>query len=305
MRAGFFLCLLLLVPAACPAAPAAPECDALEQDFPEQVAGGGRYAWGLLWRVSKAGRAPSHVFGTIHVADEDISRVPDNVLLALKKSDSFVMEVVPDPGEIMSFASLMYFTDGRRLTDAVSAPFFEELVTLLTAYHLPEEAITLMKPWAAFLTLSYPPEFGQVQDLRLLQVARENGADITGLETLREQVDIFDKMALDKQLRLLRDTVCHYDTVEQDFEKMKAMYAARDLAGLYAYGNRYSRSDDEFYRELIDKLLIERNYTMTERMQPFLNRGGAFIAVGAMHLAGEDGILSLLAKNNFTITRIY
>ncbi len=122
---------------------------------------------------------------------------------------------------------------------------------------------------------------------------------------MREQIDIFDTMTLDKQVKLLSDTACHYEIVEADFEKMKSLYIARDLAGLYAYSQRYSQSDDDLYNELIKKLLIDRNYTMAERMQPMLKNGNAFIAIGAMHLAGEEGVLSLLANNEYEISLVY
>jgi uncharacterized protein YbaP (TraB family) len=106
-------------------------------------------------------------------------------------------------------------------------------------------------------------------------------------------------------VKILSDTACHYDIVEADFEKMKSLYIARDLAGLYAYSQRYSLPDDDVYNELIKKLLIDRNYTMVERMQPILENGDAFIAIGAMHLPGDEGILSLLAKNNYKISLVY
>ena len=56
---------------------------------------------------------------------------------------------------------------------------------------------------------------------------------------------------------------------------------------------------------LIKKILVDRNYTMTERMQPMLESGNAFIAIGAMHLPGEEGVLSLLAKNDYEISLVY
>jgi uncharacterized protein len=299
-----FLILLLIAPLVSAAELLAPECDVLGE-FEDVKLGASTYGNGLLWKISKPGLSSSFVFGTIHVADESIVNLPKEVSGALAKTTTFAMEVVPDSSEIREFAGLMYFADGRKLSDLLSKPLFDEVVRLLNAYHLPEEAIALMKPWAAFLTMSYPPEFGQVLDMQLLDMARKNGAKVTGLESLQEQLNIFDKMALDKQVKILGDTACHYAIVESDFEKMKALYLARDLAGLYAYSQRYTLSDDELYNELIKKLLIDRNYTMAERMQPMLQEGNAFIAIGAMHLPGEEGVLALLAKNNYEISLVY
>ncbi len=288
----------------CLAALVAPECEVL-QEFEAVISRSSQYDRGLLWKISKAGSTPSYLFGTIHVADESITRLPAKVASVLNKANIFVMEVVPEPEEIQSFASLMYFTDGRKLSDLVSTALFDEVVRLLSVYHLQEEAITLIKPWAAFLTISYPPDLRPVLDMQLLDLARGNGAEISGLETLDEQIDIFDTMALDKQVKLLSDTVCHYETVEEDFEKMKSLYIDRDLAGLYAYGQRYSQADDKLYNELVKKLLIKRNYIMAERMRPMLAFGNAFIAIGAMHLPGEEGVLSLLAADEYEISLVY
>lgn len=299
-----FLFVLCIAPSVWATELVAPECDALEE-FEDVKPGPTSYGSGLLWKISKAGTRSSYVFGTIHVADDSIVDLPAEVNSVLAQATSFAMEVVPDASELMTFASLMYFTDGNKLSELISKPLFNEVVRLLIAYHLPEAAIALMKPWAAFLTLSYPPEAGQVLDMRLLETARQNGADVSGLESLQEQAEIFDTMALDMQVKILSDTACHYDVVEADYEKMKSLYIARDLAGLYAYSQRYSTADGELYNGLMKKLLTDRNYTMAKRMQPMLEVGNAFIAVGAMHLPGAEGVLSLLAKNGYEISRIY
>ncbi len=282
----------------------APECQVLEE-YEEITAATGEFDNGLLWKISKAGSPHSYVFGTIHVSDESIVKLPEEVSGALNQAKTFAMEVVPEPSELMTFASLMYFSDGRKLSDLISEPLFDEVVKLLASYHLPVEAVELLKPWAAFLTMSYPPEFGQVLDMQLLEKARQLGVIVIGLESMQEQIDIFNTLTLDQQIKILSDTACHYDMVETDFTKMKSLYIARDLGGLYAYSQRYSLSDEEVYNELIKKILVDRNYTMTERMQPILETGNAFIAIGAMHLPGEEGVLSLLAKNNYEISLVY
>ncbi len=299
-----FLILFLITPFIWADELAAPECEILEkfEDINPASSTGGN---GLLWKISRKGVASSYVFGTIHVADEAIISLLDEVRGTLAQATIFAMEVVPQAKEMMTVASLMYFADGRKLSDLLSQPLFNKVVKLLSSYHLSLEAVTLLKPWAAFVTMSYPPEFGQVMDLQLLGIARNNDVKVTGLESLQEQLDIFNTMTLDKQVKILSDAACHYDVVEADFEKMKSLYSARDLAGLYNYSKRYSLSDDAVYNELIRKLLINRNYTMTQRMLPILENGNAFIAIGAMHLPGEEGVLALLAKYDYEISPVF
>ncbi len=162
-----------------------------------------------------------------------------------------------------------------------------------------------MKPWAASLIMNYPPNMGTVLDLELLRMAQNNGNEIYGLETMEEQANVLNDMDNEAQLRLLTDSVCHYDIVIEDFEKMKALYLNRDLQGLFAYSHRYSISNDAVYEELLEKLLTKRNYIMAERMQPMLKDGNAFIAIGAMHLPGDEGVLHLLMQRHYDISLVY
>ena len=304
-RASYFsLVYALLASCFCQAAVVAPECE-LSDESEVSITADSVYRKGLLWKVSKPGAKPSHIFGTIHVSDENITNFDEKVKQAVDSSSIFVMEVFPKPAEVMTASSLMYFSKGQKLSDMISAPLFEEIVSLLLPYHLPREAISLLKPWGAFLTMSYPPDFGVVMDMQLLERARQAGAEIQGLETLYEQIDIFNSMGLDKQLRLLSNTACNHHLLEQDFEKMKSLYLAGDLQGLYSYSQRYSPSDELLYNELMQRLLIDRNHTMTERMQAYLERGNTFVAIGAMHLAGVEGVLSLLAKNGYKVSLEY
>ena len=101
------------------------------------------------------------------------------------------------------------------------------------------------------------------------------------------------------------DTVCHYDVVQRDFEVMKSMYIQRDLKGLYVYGQRYSFGDNALYEELTQKLISKRNRTMAERLEQTMEMGSVFIAIGAMHLPGEAGVLNLLEQQNYNLKRLY
>ncbi len=297
---------LLLLPAGhvAPADFVAPECRPLQvDDIP--YPGPDEFGQGLLWRVTKQGLPPSYVFGTIHVADRQIMTQLEKARNALADSDVFVMEALPDPAHIALLRQLMFFGDGTRLNDIISPEIYAKTVEVLSAYHLTEEIVSAMKPWAAYLTMSYPADLGTVLDVQLLQIARESDVRTGGLESLKEQGDLFNSFPLDDQVRLLTDTVCHHEMLANDFEKMISLYRDEDLAGLFSYGQRYSFADNTLYENLTEKILTERNYTMVERMQPILETGAAFIAMGALHLPGEEGVLALLEKHDFEITRIF
>lgn len=305
MRHWRELLLLLLGLGAAPAgADDAPECRPLQPGNVEYD-GPARFDRGLLWEVRAPGGGASHLFGTIHVADEEIVDLPEPVSARFTASRTFVMEVVPQVEELVEMAALMYFDDGGKLDALVSPPLYQRVVQILAAYNLPEEAIVSMRPWSAYLTMSYPADMRPVLDMRLLLQAQEAGLEVHGLETLLEQGRIFSDMAIADQVRLLADTACHHERLRDDLEKMKQLYLARDLKGMFVYGQQQAFADNALYEQLARRLLFDRNTLMMERMQIHLDAGDAFIAVGAMHLPGKEGILNKLANRGYVVTRVY
>ncbi len=260
---------------------------------------------GLLWEISRDDIEASYVFGTIHVDDPAILDLQEIVRTSLDKSSNFVMEIVPAYDDTAKFSAAMFFMDANRLDRLVSAEIYDNIVRILGRYQLTAEVISLLKPWAAFIIMSYPPDMNTVLDLKLLELAQQNKTSLFGLETIEEQIAIFGEMELNDQIRILTDTVCHYENVDSDFNMMKSLYLEQDLAGLFTYNNRYVFEDNTVYDRVFEKLVYERNRRMVKRMGPILANGSAFIAVGAMHLPGENGILHLLEMQNYRITRIY
>ncbi len=264
-----------------------------------------RHAHGLLWSITKGDGESNYLFGTIHVSDPEITTLPEVVNKALHDSEQFVMEALPDSEQMLLFSKMMFFNDGQRLSELVEKSIYNKTRSILSSYHLGPEAVSVMKPWAAFLLMNYPPDSGDPLDLVLLSLAKQNGATVAGLESLQEQAQIFSHLDMDEQVKLLTDTVCHYDVVEEDFSVMKSFYLKRDLAGLYNYARRHTMSNEPVYKKLMQKLINDRNTIMAERMQPMLKQGNSFIAIGAMHLAGEEGVLALLEKQGYRVSAIF
>ena len=267
--------------------------------------GPAEFGQGLLWKVTKHGLLPSYLFGTIHVAERHVSEQLDKVRVLLAESEIFVMEAVPEPDDIAWLRQMMFFTDGRKLQDVISARLYTETLAVLNTYHLTENDVATMKPWAAYLKMSYPAEMGIVLDQQLLRLARTGGVSTRGLESVEEIGSLFNSFSLADQVRLLTDAVCHREILEGDFAKIISLYTQGDLAGLSSYGQRYAFADNTLYENLTEKILTRRNYRMVERMQPILKTGAAFIAMGALHLPGEEGVLALLEKYDFEITRVF
>ncbi|MCG8380581.1 MAG: TraB/GumN family protein, partial [Proteobacteria bacterium] len=257
------------------------------------------------WKVSKGENNANYVFGTIHVSDPEVTTLPNVVDEALHESDQFVMEALPDAEQMLSLSQLMFFNDGRKLSEYIDKSIYNKTIEILSSYFLGSDSVSVMKPWAAFLMMNYPPDQGAALDLVLLSIAQQNGASVSGLESLKEQGDIFNELTIDEQVKLLTDTVCHYDVVRQDFEVLKEFYLKQDLGGLYNHTRRFSTIEEPVYKKLMKKLITDRNITMVKRMQPTLEKGKSFIAIGAMHLSGEDGVLALLEKQGYKVSVVY
>ena len=148
-----FLLLLLLGTPCVGAALEAAECRPL-QPAEGEYRGPKRFDRGLLWKVSGEEGRPSWLFGTIHVGDESVLALPAEVTRALDEAGVFAMEVLPDPAQMIQLAALMRFDDGKTLPELMPERVYRRTVEILAAYHLPEQVVAAMKPWAAFLTMS-------------------------------------------------------------------------------------------------------------------------------------------------------
>lgn len=243
---------------------------------------------GLLWRLERGSARPSYLFGTIHVSDPRVVDIPAPVAAALRASHRFVMEALFDPTSVVGFAEAMVYPDGTKLEDKTGRALYERTQQLLARFNIPPLAAQALRPWAAFMTLNQPEgDVGVPLDLVLMQRAQEQGLPIDGLETLREQAEVLAAFSEREQVVLLRDTVCYFDIIQSEIVELLERYLARDLAGIVALTGRYEGSDPALGDRMIAALIDARNVRMVERMQPMLEEGGAFIAIGALHLPGS------------------
>jgi uncharacterized protein YbaP (TraB family) len=265
------------------------------------------HSHGLLWEISKAGQAPSWLFGTIHSEDPEVVNLPAPVREAMDAARSVVLEIRMDADAMQYSSTAMLMLDGRTLSDVTGQPLYEKVAAAIATRGIPERVLNRMKPWAAAVTLSTPmPETGEMLDRVLYQDAVQQGKAVYGLETLQEQLGLFDAMPEDDQIALLRDAVDNFPQLDALQAELLAAYKQCDLGALLAIytasmqgaGQQFA---DDFQRRLID----DRNRRMVERMQAYLSQGKAFVAVGALHLPGKDGLLQRLEQQGYTVTRVY
>ncbi len=261
------------------------------------------YGRGLLWEVRAPSGAVSHLFGTIHLADSRVADVPEPVLATLRESRTFTMEVVLDIATLLEMAAVMY-TDKNHAIAALADPeLFARTRELLARYGLNENDASRLKAWAAFTTLSLPPQQTTLPlDMQLLSLAQQASIPVHGLETLAEQTAIFESFSDTEQVQMLAEIVCNYDLFQADIERVIELYQQRDLASMARLAARY---ESELQERLSDALLIQRNQRMVDRMEKRFVRGGDFVAVGALHLPGDTGVLAELERRGYAVSAKY
>ena len=268
-----------------------------------------RFDQGLLWRIEGAGAAPSHLFGTIHLDDARVTALPAPVARALDGAGSFTMEVALDSANLMQLASRMVYLDGRELPAVTGEALFGKLATHTTTLGIPSELARLFKPWAMALLLLMPAQkSADVLDNVLFRIAVERGKPVHQLESVDEQVGAFEGMPEADQVALLRLALEIRERMPRATGQLIGAYLKRDLGAMWRINEETSGDNPEAKRLnaiFTRRLLDERNLRMVERMQPQLKSGNGFVAVGALHLYGERGLLALLQQRGYRVTRVY
>jgi uncharacterized protein YbaP (TraB family) len=262
---------------------------------------------GLLWKIERGGAAPSYVFGTIHSEDARVLALPRPVRQAFDGARVYVMEAVLDDAATMAMSTRMMFDDGRNLKQVLPPALYARTTAALAGYGMPEFALQLMKPWAVAMSLSMPkPETGLFLDLLLMQKAQEQNKPVAGLETVDEQLRIFDQMSMPDQVTLLEETLRYLPELDGMFAQLHEAYLARDLGALARLNEEQTlQGDHELGEKLMAQLLDARNRRMAQRLDAYFKQGNAFVAVGAMHLPGRAGVLRLLAQRGYRVTAVY
>ncbi len=256
-----------------------------------------------MWRLRAPDGARSVVLGTMHVTDPRVLAISEIAHDELIRSERFVMEVILDGAAAQGLHKAMYYGDGQTLRETVGAALYERTVEAMQGYGVPATLVNAMKPWAAFITLSAPAASGaRPLDMMLMDAARASGKTVTGLETVAEQIGVFEALSERDQVEMLREIACHHEVFQDDIETMIAHYVARDLQSLLALSLQHTDASRDAF---LDALLWQRNQRMVERLLPLLARGGTFVAIGALHLAGPRGLLELLEARGYQVEAIY
>lgn len=317
--AGVLAGALILAPACAePAPPEAPQPEpaagpAEAEASPRAAAETDAAAMGSralpLWEVDHPGGAV-YLLGSIHLLRPEVYPLDDAIYEAFEAADRVVLEV--DFAEMMAAAPMMMqrgtYQDDTTLSDVVPESVYEETMERLTGFGLPQQVAERMKPWMAALTLSsmvlqqsgYDAASGI--DLHFYERAQEGGLEVSGLETMEEQLDVFDNLDRDAQAEMLRSTLEQLDDTTAELDRATELWESGDAEGL-AEMFIASMGDQP---EVLEALLYQRNRNWIAGIEELIDEGGtAMVIVGVGHLVGDDSLIDLLRARDYQVTQLH
>jgi uncharacterized protein YbaP (TraB family) len=277
-----------------------------EQPAPEDLAVGTAEASGpALWQIADDDTT-IYLFGTVHVLPADVEWYDARIELAFTSSDVLVTEVdmTDQAGMTAIIGQRALLESGSTLRDMMSEEDRAEYESAMQAMGLPPAALDQFEPWFAALNLSvipllqagYDPNAGVEMALEARAGDKERGA----LETVEEQIALFDEMAPEYQLTYLDTAVESLPEVVPMVGEMIAEWVEGDADRLGEIMN--GEIDDPY---LYNRLLVQRNANWVGWIEDRLDEPGTvFIAVGAGHLAGDGSVQDQLEDRGHTVTRI-
>lgn len=261
----------------------------------------------LLWEISgKKVKSPSYLFGTMHLIPKDDFYFPEELKEKVTSTDLLLMEVAGLQAQSQG-TQLIMLEEGNLFDFFTEEQSDSIFVALNDLFGYTEEQVKTMfgsfKPF--FLTqLFSSKQFGEAPEsyeITLENLAKSNNMSVAGLETVEEQMGFINDLSQDMQVEMVMAAVRSAgDEMDEDTKKLIAAYTSRDLDQIHQYFIESSATSSE----IESKLLNNRNKKWIDPIKKTIRKNKTFIAVGAAHLPGENGVINLLRKEGYTVTPI-
>jgi uncharacterized protein YbaP (TraB family) len=257
----------------------------------------------LFWSIEKDGVHSGYLLGTIHSEDPRVLDFTEDFISDMKTCDIFAMEIVPDLPTLNRLTQFMQYQDGSTLESRVGPERYVALRSLLTQYQVPADWVARMKVWAVMITLSVPPpETGLFMDFSLSLRAAGAGLKVVGLETLEQQLSFLEVMPMEQQLALLDQAMNEQAKASKIHELMVDMYLEGNAVALATQADeQLADLDAESRRYFIEQGIEMRNQRMVDSLLPLLQESRVLVAVGALHLPGEIGLVQILRSHGYAL----
>lgn len=265
-------------------------------------------AAGLGWEVTAEDGRTLYLVGTLHAARESLYPLPDGVERAFAEAEVLVLEVDTsriDPAEAGRIARERgRMPRGRTLRDAVSSDGWSRVSEWAQRLSIPEQNMLAMRPWLAAITLvalemrriGLDPELGMERHFAARADAR--GMPIAELESLAEQLAMLADLSEPTQVAFLEQSLTGTEEFAESVDRIIRNWVEGDAEAM----EELLGSSFEGHDELYDTLMRQRNLRWLPEVEAMLDSGRThFVAVGALHMVGDEGLVELLKGRGFRV----
>ena len=260
----------------------------------------------LLWKI-EGNNIPegSYLFGTMHLIEKEYFVFPKNLEKIVSKTDQVVMEIagIPTQDESKKYISL---TEGSFFDFFTKEQSDSILFWAKSKFRFDEEqfrsTFSKMKPFVIVQLAIQMQYLGKTEsyETKFQSIAEKNKLPIKGLETIEFQMSLFDNLTKEEQAEMVMESIRDSKKSDLQLKKMQQVYCRQNIDSLYML----VQEENGLITKKQDIFLADRNAKWIPQIKTLLNEKKCFIAVGAGHLGGPNGIIRLLQKEGYTLTPI-
>ena len=260
----------------------------------------------LLWKIEGKGLSkPSYLFGTMHLIEKTYFFFPEKLRKQVEKSEQLVLELpgIPSQQEALKYIQLK---EGSFFD--FFAPLQVDSILLWAKSELRmNEAqfrgvMTKMKPFVAVQLATQMHFFGKTEsyEMTLEKLAKEHQLEIKGLETVEEQLNLFDGLSREEQTEMVMEVVRKPSEQYTETFTLEKLYQRQQVDSLYLM---IVDSEGTIASENT-RFIDDRNARWIPMIETYMTEKRSFIAVGAGHLGGPNGLIRLLQKRGYQLTPV-
>jgi uncharacterized protein len=258
----------------------------------------------LLWKIEGKGLTkPSYLYGTIHIMCPDDIDVRPNLRSAFNSTEQLYLEL--DMDDVSTMTKMMFgmmMNDGSSLKTLLPEKDYDSVSTIFK--HTTGMALGAMSRVKPILLMSmvYPSMLGckpEGWEQTFMKMAEEKKIEVLGLEKVEDQMNVMDSIPYKVQADMFMRTMYNLDSTKASFAKMVEVYKQQDLQALAE-----EDSNDDDFGKYEDVMLNKRNRNWIPVIAKAMKSKSSFFTVGAGHLAGENGVISLLRKQGYKVAAV-
>jgi len=257
----------------------------------------------LLWKISgKQLKSSSYLYGTYHLLCPDDLQLSDKVKNAVIASSKVFLELdFDDPDMMQKMQANMLMEGDVSIKNLLPDSTFQKASkSFTTTTGISLEMLSKMKP-ILLSAMLYPSlmkcELSSPEQMFATMAAEQNKS-VEGLETVEEQMKVMDQIPYSEQAQMLVDYLLEPNKFNKETIDLLKQYKEGDLTAMEKSMNDPNQS----YSKYLEGMLLQRNRNWIPIIIKQSTENPIFIAVGAGHLAGEEGVISLLRKQGYTVS---